>query len=49
MNMRQLVEGEAFLLACGIATSFENQVKITQTGKKLYDFGLKSLTEKYCA
>lgn len=48
MTMIQSIEGEAFLLASGIATKFEEQVKITPSGKKLYEFGLKPLKEKYC-
>ncbi len=49
MTMSQLMEGEAFLLACGIGRMFEEQLKITPSGKKLYEFGLKPLKEKYCA
>ncbi|WP_291152294.1 hypothetical protein [Flavobacterium sp. UBA7680] len=47
-TMIQSMEGEAFLLACGIGRIFEEQLKITPTGKKLYEFGLKPLKEIYC-
>jgi len=48
-TMIQSMEGEAFLLACGIARMFEEQLKITPTGRKLYEFGLKPLKERYYA
>lgn len=49
MTMREYIEGESFLIACGIGTKFEEQLKITNSGYKLYKFGLKYLEQKYCA
>lgn len=43
MKMSELIEGEAFLLACGIGTKFEEQFKLTNAGLKLYEYGLKPL------
>lgn len=47
MGMLELMEGQAFIVSCGIGIIFEEQIKITLTGKKLYEFGLKSLKNKY--
>lgn len=47
MGMRQHIEGESFLIASGIGNKFEEQLKITNSGVKLYKFGLKSLEQNY--
>ena len=46
-NMIQMIEGEALLLACGIGTKFEEKFRLTRTGVKLYELGLKPLLEKH--
>ena len=46
--MLEYIEGESFLIACGIGTKFEDNLKITNSGYKLYKFGLKYLEQKYC-
>lgn len=48
MSMSKVIEGEAFLLACGIGTKFEDIFRLTKTGQQLYDFGLKPLKNKDC-
>ena len=48
MTMLEYIEGESFLIACGIGTKFEDNLKITNSGYKLYKFGLKYLEQKYC-
>ncbi len=49
MKMSKQVEGEAYLLACGIGTIFEDQLRINVAGRNLYCFGLKPIKERYCA
>lgn len=48
MSMREYIEGESFLIACGIGNKFDEQLKITSSGMRLYKYGLKSLEQKYC-
>ena len=45
-SMIELVEGEAFLLASGIATKFEDRFSLTRTGISIYEFGIKPLKKK---
>ncbi len=39
----EMIEGEAFLLASGIGSTFEDRYRMNNTGKKLYEFGFKPL------
>lgn len=49
INMVQMIEGEAILMASGIGTKFEDRFKLTKTGIKLYELGLKPLRKKHSA
>ncbi|OYU78909.1 MAG: hypothetical protein CFE23_16510 [Flavobacterium sp. BFFFF1] len=42
MPMTKTIEGEGFLLACGIGSTFEDQYRFSSTGEKLFKFGMKS-------
>ncbi|MWW25107.1 hypothetical protein [Algibacter lectus] len=43
MEIFEVIEGEALLMACGIGTKFEERFKPTKTGINLYEFGIKPL------
>jgi hypothetical protein len=48
-SMRQMIEGHAILMACGIGTKFEDRFKLTNTGIRLYELGIKPLRKKQSA
>ena len=49
MTIAERVEGEAFLMACGLGTKFENIFRLTNAGTKLYELGLKPVKKKHSA